>query len=86
MADATPLGRRKVHVELNGLGVGRVIVDGHDISRFVSEVKFDAAVGDATTVRLTLLAADVRATLDQADTVILDSLLEDHVPLALVDD
>lgn len=59
-----------VEIEVNERGMGKVIIDGVDMSNRVSRVEFEAIARDFTTVRLTLApcVVKVKATVYEVET------------------
>jgi hypothetical protein len=79
VTEGTPLGRRSVEIELNGLGHGKVLLDGRDIARLVRSVRFSSEVGEATRVILEIPAPDIRARFEGADVVFIEEQLDSPV-------
>lgn len=54
----------KLEVELNEVGMGKVVLDGVDISNGLSGVSIDTSVGNPNRVRLEALASMVKVQMD----------------------
>lgn len=54
----------KLEVELNEVGMGKVVLDGVDISNGLSGVSIDTSVGNPNRVRLEALAPRVKVQMD----------------------